>query len=156
MSGSRIGNVKTFFILLRELTKTDVVWIIITALELIVLWGGELSIDENHIPTIINGATSTTSILSAFTGILFSIGHLQKLELQKIKDRSFFSLLCLSFSLILIGSSYLSFVGIGDYEGAFKYSISGLIIAIGVFATFSKAWFNLNLQSSKSKISEAA
>jgi hypothetical protein len=127
----------------RSFTKTDYLWICLTILNLVILWSVDITLDNSFIPSIVNGATATTSLMMAFTGILFSIGYSQGLDIKKVKLRLDFTLFIFSFSLIQICSAYLAFVGEANFINAFRFSITGLVLSAGAVATFFHSWSSL-------------
>ena len=130
---------RTIKIELKKLTKTDVFWIALTSFELLGLWNWKVSLNESFIPTVVNGASSTTALLTAFIGILMTVSYSYlKLSPQEMKERLYWTLGGCSTALIFVGTSYLSFVITVDFSNALKLSLSGLIISIALSATFGQ------------------
>jgi hypothetical protein len=128
---------------LKKLTKLDVFWIFLGTFQLIVLWTYQVSIDSNLIPTIVNGASSTTALLVAFIGILMTVNITYlHFDVKEIRQRLYWALLGCAIALGFVSSAYLSFMGIVNFELAFRNCLTGLIISIIASTTF--AYYMIN------------
>jgi hypothetical protein len=91
-------------------------------------WGTKYKLSFDSIPTIINGVTASTSIISGFTGAIIGIFY------RKFKDEGAQDLLFICAFYILIPMSFLftsyHFLVIGYVDFATKIAFSALLLSI--------------------------
>ena len=112
---------------------------------LFVLFFLPLTIDKTSIPTLVNGITTSLSIIVGFgaavTGIVFR-GDVEKGDAKARKDY-FFSLGLFILALVYPWGSYLA-LATGQFELAVKYSFFGYLIAllaiITVYILTARRW----------------
>jgi len=92
------------------------------------------------VPTIVNGVATSTSVIVAFTGLLMTFAISNKLlELEKVRNRSYFTIASLGFSVLLLCTAYINemmSLGTGNFANSLKASIFGLIISAMTFVSF--------------------
>jgi len=117
--------------------KLDILLFLAGTSSLAATWVYQMSIDLQSVPTIVNGAASSMSIIVAFTGVLITFAvsnRLLKLQRQ-VRLRLYFTILLLALSLTFLYGTYI-YLMLGDYYAGFKMSITGLTISIETFISF--------------------
>jgi hypothetical protein len=93
-------------------------------------------INAQSVPTIINGVTTSTSIIIAFSGTVIGImirDFLQDNKAAKYSLLIFFGIPLVTSATFLFSTYYqLTFAGIDSLKTAWKYSLSGLVSAFFV------------------------
>jgi len=106
-------------------------WVIFS----IIVWGGfhKITIDDQHIPSLINGITSATSILIGFSGVLLTLSfsnNILKLKTEKKYVQSL--ILVLGVSLFMLVVTYLLMIN-NPFHSVIKASLTGLMTAMLAF-----------------------
>jgi len=95
----------------------------------------QLSVDTQLIPTIINGVTSSTSIVVAFTGALITLAFSKRSELRQHSYRVALTMNLLAIAIAMVCTAYFGLM-IGQFQEALKASWVGLTISIVTFFDF--------------------
>jgi len=133
------------------LRKFNTLLIIAGAIALVFAWLNNISVQEDLIPTIVNGAVIATSTAIIFTGIFFTLGCSNRLvELQKKGNHPKTILAFLGVSSFFVILTFL-FLMSNNFDSALKMSLTGLIFASGTFLSLIALLIQqLNLQTGDS------
>ncbi len=126
----------------KKLTRFDKLWIIICIVQLLGIWIFGSSVDNNLIPTIVNGAATTTAILTSFNGILMSVGFALHFDKESIHEEIYNVISANSLVLLFLGLAYLNLTTGQNFGLALKLGLSTLIVAIALSAMFTKRMTN--------------
>lgn len=99
------------------------------------LWAAILlnvGIDEQAVPTLVNGITSSMSIVVGFCGAIVGIMFREIGTNPKTKRNLLISLIALMAPITFLWTTY-SFLAMGFYSLAVRYSLSGLILTLYIF-----------------------
>lgn len=131
--------------------KFNTLLIIAGAIALVFAWLNNISVQEDLIPTIVNGAVIATSTAIIFTGIFFTLGCSNRLvELQKKGNHPKTILAFLGVSSFFVILTFL-FLMSNNFDSALKMSLTGLIFASGTFLSLIALLIQqLNLQTGDS------
>ena len=96
-------------------------------------WFLYIKIEPNLIPTLVNGITSSSSVIIGFTGAFIGIMFREMSKKDK-KSRNFYfiAIILLILPLTFLWSTYF-FLTTGWSEFAVKYALSSLIITLSLF-----------------------
>lgn len=98
----------------------------------------EISIKTDFVPTVINGLTSSISVIVAFTGALITLvlsGSIFNFSASEKRTRIMPTIVMLGVPLALLWTSY-SYLLDANYDGALKVAMIGLLISLQVFMDF--------------------
>lgn len=125
--------------------KFDVALMLMTVWGLLIIWTITPSIEKTYIPTIVNGASSTTALLLAFVGLLFTVSFSYlHISPQKMKSRLFWTIAGCSSALGLIGGAYASYLTTEvNFYMILKLSISAVLITILLASTLARYIYTL-------------
>ena len=131
--------------------KFNTLLIIAGAIALVFAWLNNISVQEDLIPTIVNGAVIATSTAIIFTDIFFTLGCSNRLvELQKKGNHPKTILAFLGVSSFFVILTFL-FLMSNNFDSALKMSLTGLIFASGTFLSLIALLIQqLNLQTGDS------
>lgn len=115
-------------------------WIISLVIIVFVVWESiflNVAVSETVVPTLVNGITSSMSIVAGFFGVIIGImwrdiRQREWHEYVKIKTQLLTFLFSLAIPIFFLLSTYL-FLTMGYYLFAVKYSLSGLILTLYTF-----------------------
>ena len=100
-----------------------------------IVWAAlfNVRISPETIPILINGITSSTSVIIGFSGTIIGI-MLREIDKSDRKTRVFYMLIIalLALPLTMLWSTYV-FLAMNWLETAIRYSLSGLILALYIF-----------------------
>jgi len=125
---------------------------IVTVFELIWVNGFlDIKIESSLIPTLVNGITSSLSVITGFMGAFVGI-MFREIRKKDKKARNFYFWVMVLFAVPLnfLWTTYF-FLTVGWSENAVKYALSGLILTLYMFfAVILRSVKILNVEPEKS------
>jgi hypothetical protein len=98
--------------------------------------GMPMPIETTYVPTIVNGVTSSISLIIVFTGILITQSSRKDSGLRSPSaERIIVTITFLGISACLLWSAYFSLVS-ADFYLALRDCMIGLAISVGTFVDF--------------------
>jgi hypothetical protein len=108
----------------------ETVFIIVGTISLFLFWTQTIFLETELIPTVLNGLISSTGFSVGFTATLIGLGLKKELfKLQTCRRRFAITLFLLVVPVVTMFLSYGALV-LGDYYKAFRWAITGLIVAL--------------------------
>jgi hypothetical protein len=91
------------------------------------------TIDVQYVPTLVNGLTSSTSVIVGLSGVIIGIMFREIGEGNpRAKGGLVSSIFVLALPIALLWTTY-AMLTMGEYESAIKFGLSGLIFALYLF-----------------------
>lgn len=103
------------------------------------IWTNEISLEDQHIPTIINGVTTCTALIIGFSTASLTLGISNRI-LVFTKDIAWIVgiLAMVMFSAIILAGAYSSMVWLNDFHEGFRNAMTSLSLSLTtLLLTFS-------------------
>ena len=113
----------------------DILVLIFAFLFLLAIWNTDISIETQSIPTILNGLTSSISLIVGLTATVVTIAFSRSFKLAQDWFRIGFTVVTLWLPIVLLCIAYLQLMEV-KYQLALKTAMIGLVISLSLLGEF--------------------
>lgn len=109
--------------------NVDIGLAIIVVLSFILIWTTDISLETQFIPTIINGVSSSISLIVGFTATAISLTvSREEFKASQHKNRIIWTIILLILAILFLFFTYLELID-AKYQSALRLAMSGLAIS---------------------------
>lgn len=114
----------------------EILMLITASLAFINLWVTHVTLERDAIPTVINGLTSSISLIVGFTGAIITI-VLTNPSFKRARSmvRIIITIITLALAIGVLWTTYSCLIN-AEYDSALKVSMTGLLISLYILIDF--------------------
>lgn len=113
----------------------DIFWLLFAFITSLVIWNTNLLLETQFIPTVLNGVTTSISLIVGFTATTIAIMISKPFKPVENKYRIGFTTVMLATPIFILFVTYFELMN-AEYQLALKYAMIGLIISFCTLVDF--------------------